>query len=293
MLSIIICSRNPKIDDRLEENIRNTVGLPYELIVIDNSKNDNSIFSAYNKGVDKAIYPFVCLVHEDVLFKTNNWGHCVCEHLQDKSVGIIGVAGGDLVTKVPSSWSESKAAANFIQFDKKTKASTHVYYNKQGVKNQHEVVILDGFFLCMTAEFLKKVRFDEETFRGFHMYDIDICLQSRFAGYKNYVIFDVLIEHFSSGFKSKEWIYELFRLEKKWNNYLPDMSAPYSPMQINRMQEKTFFRLIKRMVKLNIPLPEVIQKGSELWKDIFPTKSEKCLIFRIYKTKLLLMLGIS
>jgi GT2 family glycosyltransferase len=293
MLSIIICSRSPKINAELEENIKTSVGLPYELIVIDNSENKYSIFSAYNVGMEKAVFPFLCFVHEDVLFKTNNWGSLICKHLRNPNIGILGVAGGDLITKIPSSWSEHKAAANYIQFDKKTKKSKLIYYNKQCVENLHEVVLLDGFFLCTTSDFLKKVKFDEETFKGFHFYDIDICLQSKLAGYKNYVVFDVLIEHFSSGFKSKDWIKEWFKLEEKWKNHLPIMSSPYSSEQIEQIQEKSFFRLVKRMLKVKMPLSEVIEKSSVILNEIFPVKSKKHLIFWIYKTKFLLFFGIS
>jgi hypothetical protein len=51
MISIVICARANDINEALKENIQNTIGVPYELIVIDNGKNEYSIFSAYNKGV--------------------------------------------------------------------------------------------------------------------------------------------------------------------------------------------------------------------------------------------------
>lgn len=51
MISCIICSRQPDISAELKENIATTVGCEYELVVIDNSKDEYSIFSAYNEGV--------------------------------------------------------------------------------------------------------------------------------------------------------------------------------------------------------------------------------------------------
>ena len=54
MLSLIICSRHSDISDKLKDNIQKTIIAEYELIVIDNSKNKYSIFSAYNEGVKKA-----------------------------------------------------------------------------------------------------------------------------------------------------------------------------------------------------------------------------------------------
>ncbi|MDR1610676.1 MAG: hypothetical protein LBS08_04115, partial [Candidatus Symbiothrix sp.] len=42
MISIIICSKNKDISEQLKSNIEATIGVRYELIVIDNSKQDYS-----------------------------------------------------------------------------------------------------------------------------------------------------------------------------------------------------------------------------------------------------------
>ena len=44
MISIIICSMNPDISAELRQNIADTIGCEYELVVIDNSRNQLSIF---------------------------------------------------------------------------------------------------------------------------------------------------------------------------------------------------------------------------------------------------------
>ena len=83
MLSLIICSRTPKISEELEKNIADTIGCEYELVVIDNSLNKYSIFSAYNEGVKRSIGDILCFMHEDILYKTINWGQqveLICEN---------------------------------------------------------------------------------------------------------------------------------------------------------------------------------------------------------------------
>ena len=67
MISIIICSRTPDISQELKQNIGTTIGCDYELVVVDNSSNDHSIFSAYNEGAEKAKSELLCFMHEDVL----------------------------------------------------------------------------------------------------------------------------------------------------------------------------------------------------------------------------------
>lgn len=44
MLSIIICSRNKIVSKELIRNIDESVGTVYELVVVDNSNNDYTIF---------------------------------------------------------------------------------------------------------------------------------------------------------------------------------------------------------------------------------------------------------
>lgn len=51
MISIIICNRKKVLDPKLENNIKSTIGIEYEIINIDNSDNRYNIFQAYNKGI--------------------------------------------------------------------------------------------------------------------------------------------------------------------------------------------------------------------------------------------------
>ena len=46
MLSLIICSQKPVLSTELSRNIKETVGVDYEIIHIDNSQHQYSIFQA-------------------------------------------------------------------------------------------------------------------------------------------------------------------------------------------------------------------------------------------------------
>ena len=58
MISIIICSRHPDISASLRENMEETIGVEFEIVTIDNSHGKYSISSAYNRGVERSLYPF-------------------------------------------------------------------------------------------------------------------------------------------------------------------------------------------------------------------------------------------
>ena len=87
MISIIICSRTASISDELTQNIDQTIGLPYELVIIDNSENLYSIFSAYNEGVKRSKYEVLCFMHDDIIFKTNDWGINVMNRFKSSNLG--------------------------------------------------------------------------------------------------------------------------------------------------------------------------------------------------------------
>ena len=95
-ISIIICSRTKKLTPVFLENIEKTVGVDYELIVIDNSENKYSIFEAYNLGIKKSKGEVLCFMHDDVLFHTNNWGN-ILQTIFNKNelIGLIGILNPD------------------------------------------------------------------------------------------------------------------------------------------------------------------------------------------------------
>lgn len=248
MLSLIICSRQPDISLTLKENISDTIGTDYELVVVDNSDNKFSIFSAYNEGVRRAKYPYLCFMHEDILFQSKDWGKNVLEHLSISNTGIIGVAGSQYMPKMPGGhWSSGICSVNIIQSDG-VKVVKHSYSYFNYIDSSINSVIIDGLWFCIPAELMRKVYFDEKTFKGFHCYDSDICMQIKKLNYDVKVIKDVLIEHFSNGCLDEEWLKNVFILCEKWGSFLPISSINTSSSSIshaNYTNAKEVLELLK------------------------------------------------
>ncbi|HJV78820.1 MAG TPA: glycosyltransferase [Paludibacter sp.] len=225
MISLIICSRHSDISQSLKENIVETIGVESELIVIDNSSNNHSIFSAYNEGVRRAKYPYLCFAHEDILFRTQDWGWNVIKHFEDTTIGLVGMAGTHFLPKVPVYWTHSP----FISEHNLTNDNGQVIecFKLDFFKDKDilDVVACDGFCLFIRKELFKTIFFDEKTFTGFHYYDMDICMQVLANNLRVCICNDVLIEHFWSdnynkiGLKSFYLNQEVFF--NKWKNYLP------------------------------------------------------------------------
>ena len=119
MISIVVCSRNLDDFEIFSRSLSETIGIEYELVRIENESNQYSICEAYNLGVSKSKFKCVCFCHEDVVFKTQNWGVRVLAHLSEPKTGLIGVAGSDTFSSVPNGWwVQSKVnhlAVNIVQ----------------------------------------------------------------------------------------------------------------------------------------------------------------------------------
>ena len=77
MISIIISSANSKQLEEVSQNVAQTIGVPYEIISFNNADGSMGICEVYNKGTAKAKYDLLCFMHEDLLFKTMDWGKVV------------------------------------------------------------------------------------------------------------------------------------------------------------------------------------------------------------------------
>ena len=226
MISCIICSRRPDISAELKENIASTIGCEYELVVIDNSKNEYSIFSAYNEGVRRANGDVLCFMHEDILYHTQGWGKIISNILQDKTIGQIGVAGSHFMPKAPMYWWSSPYISQYNSENdhgnqKKNATEMHM------IQHLADTVVVDGLCFFIPSVLFKQIHFDEEHYTDFHAYDMDISMQMQSIGKRVCVTNAILIEHFWSESSLENKAY-MARLDKnmsifynKWQHLLP------------------------------------------------------------------------
>jgi hypothetical protein len=221
MISIISCSRSSNFNPVLTENISQTIGVAFEIITIDNSENKYSIFEAYNLGAKQCKYHILCFIHDDVLIHTSGWGEVVCNHFQEKNTGAIGIAGGKYLAYMPGTWWSSGYWEQNIIHSSKEREEYKLDAVITSPGSRSEVVAIDGVWFCVRKDLFDRISFDENTFKGFHFYDLDISLQVLKAGYKIFCVFDILIEHFSKGSYSKDWIGDALLFQEKWRDKLP------------------------------------------------------------------------
>jgi len=246
MISIIICSINEALFQQTELNINSTIGIAYEVIKIDNANNNLSICDAYNAGAAKAKFPYLCFVHEDVIFTSTNWGLPLINKLRsDSTVGVIGIAGSKYKSLSPGAWpcgDNELDCYNIIQhYTGENKKALQINNPEKG-QEYVEVKTLDGVFLFTKKNIWSQYQFDNNTFKGFHCYDLDFCLNVG-KTHKLLVAYNISIEHLSTGNLNREWVKESILLSKKWKDHLPVGSLPRQKMIMMEWGKKRHFFL--------------------------------------------------
>ncbi len=249
-LSIIVCSRTPSLPSVLEYNIKDTIGVDYELVVIDNSNNDYTIFTAYNEGVKRSNGKILCFMHDDILYHTQDWGNKILNHFADETIGLIGVTGTHFLPSVPTYWFTSPFVSEYNHTNDKGNIIVNdksAFFKQES--NIVDAVAVDGLCFFVRRKLFDTIHFDDITYSGFHLYDMDTCMQVLQNNYKVCIIRDVLIEHgwsedsLSCGME--EFYVNLQKFHSKWQHMLPihrgiDNMPSYVLDRVNALYIKSY-----------------------------------------------------
>lgn len=243
--SVVCCSVNLDAAAALEQNIAQTIGVPFEFIAFDNRTAKMGLCSVYNQCASRAKYDLLCFVHEDVRFTTDGWGDLIAVKLHEASCGVVGFAGSILKLRRLTGWNTCgrDLRANYVQH---MRGKGHLRRVNPECTDFSPVVTLDGFCLCVRRDVWAATPFDEQTFPGFHGYDIDFSLAVA-RDHTNYVCHTVLAEHFSQGAFSINWLAGMECLHAKWERFLPMMAGTLTPRQLaayDRWGEAYFIRFM-------------------------------------------------
>jgi hypothetical protein len=256
MISIIICSRSKDFLSQVESNVAATIGVPYEVLAIDNSVEGRGICEVYNLGAAQAKYELLCFMHEDILFQTQDWGAIVVAALQPLTVGVVGVAGGTYQARAPMGWGGANQlfGVNIIHTTEGT--SQPEYLNPFG-KNTMPAATLDGVWLCCRKAVWSEFKFDAVAFPGFHFYDVDFSARVA-KKYQNLVLFDVLIEHFSGGKFDKTWMQQALIFYKKRKDILPIATLGNSQTEKHLLDLIAFQSFTVRAIAAGLPASTIL-----------------------------------
>lgn len=210
MISVVICSIKAERFQAVKEcYARVLTGEPFELIGIHDAR---SLSEGYNRGIARSRGDVVIFSHDDIEILAPNLTARLRGHLE--KFDLVGVAGTDKLIK--PLWHSAGPPHIFGQVGYPHQAGgfeVQIYgAPKRAVGG---VQALDGVFLAARRSVLDAMRFDEETFQAFHLYDIDFSFRAHLQGFRLAVCNDLMLVHASTGDFGDEWAKHALLFYKK------------------------------------------------------------------------------
>jgi hypothetical protein len=227
MITVIFSTREP--NPKHVEHIKKSSGLHNKIEVLEfinnndpNSKYYNggeSLTKLYNRGLKQAKNDIVVFCHDDLVIETKQWGHKLVK-LFDKNpeFGVIGVAGSKNMPISGQWWENRNKMYGRVAHTSEGKTWLSSYSDDLG-QNLEETVIVDGVFFAVNKNRIKK-KFDE-TFEGFHFYDITFSFDNHLEGVKVGVTTVIRINHHSIGMTNEAWEANRVQFAEKNKEHLP------------------------------------------------------------------------
>ena len=155
--------------------------------------------------------------HNDIVFKTKDWGKKLLAKFNNTHYEIIGVAG---TTNMPESgrwWDDRSKMMGIVEHTNSLRTWVSEYCKPfGGVK---EVCLIDGLFMAVDTSLIIN-QFDED-FKGFHFYDVSFCIPNYLDGNNIGVVTDIRILHKSIGMTNQQWEDARKQFQYKYSADLP------------------------------------------------------------------------
>ena len=166
MISVVVCTREQDICADQRSNIEETIGADLEIIAIDNSADTETIFTAYNKGVRHSKGDILCFMHDDVRFRTKDWGGIIQNLFEeDEKLGLIGFAGAHFLPDAPMYWDVSPFISEHNLTTRKGQTEKCFSLEHFGQNPLAEVVAIDGMCFFVRQSLFDRIAFDETTYK--------------------------------------------------------------------------------------------------------------------------------
>ena len=231
--------------------LKNTSNLKGVQIIQKINNGEKSLSQVYNEILKESEYNYVVLLHDDVLMDTKNWGQKLIKHFKkNHEFGVLGVAG---TTEIPESgrwWDDNRKMLGIVNHQKDGK-KWESKYSKNWGDDITQSCFVDGLFIALDKTKIKN-DFDE-SFEGFHFYDVNFCVNNFLNGVKIGVIYNIRLTHMSIGETNEKWEENRILFTEKFNKELPINS------EINITYKNKTFNYIK---KYNIKI--IINCGDDI-----------------------------
>lgn len=230
MLSVITCSIDPAKFDALQRNLAQLLANePHEIIRVDDAR---SLCEGYNRGVARAAAAAEHFVfcHDDIEILSGDFLAKLKRHL--RAFDVIGVAGTDrVVNPLWSALGPPHIHGQVAHYRPPPLDAFDVQIFSTPGRAVGNIQAMDGLFLAARRAVVERVRFDEQTFDGWHGYDVDWTFAAHLGGFRLGVGCDIAVVHRSVGnIQEQAWHEYGRRFLKKYEGRI--VPAPRRKFQV-------------------------------------------------------------
>lgn len=241
MLSVIICSIDPVKFSRVTQMYgRLLAGNEFEIVGVHDAL---SMAEGYNRGLARSRGDLVIFSHDDVEFLTREFFARVQGHLLH--CDLLGVAGTTRLCDAKWVTSAMPYVYGQVATPNPQAGMFDVAIWSAAARRIDRMQGMDGVFFCMRREVAQAIRFDQETFRDFHLYDLDFTFRAHLAGLRLSVATDLYIIHQSPGEASRTWPIDAARFLEKFKNSLAP--KPYRSCRFTIINVQTIADVVEVM----------------------------------------------
>jgi hypothetical protein len=214
-ISVIICSIDEARFARISAKYREMLdAVPHEIIGIHDAK---SLCEGYNRGVKASRGEVLIFSHDDVEIVTPDFAARLLAAMEQRDLlGVVGATCLSGATWIGSGWPHLRG-----QVGMSSVSGPGITANIFGLHGpgSESVQVMDGIFLAARRELALQVPFDEKTFDGWHLYDVDFSFSAHLKGFRCGISNDQVVIHDSIGDYGEEWHFYKDRfLEKHARN---------------------------------------------------------------------------
>lgn len=200
-VSIIICSIKSEQFARVSANYHELMsGVTHEIIGIHDAR---SLCEGYNRGIRQSKGDILIFSHDDIEIVTPDFAARLLSYLDQYD--LIGIAGTTRLMGpawIYAGWPHVHGQVGFI--NSLTGQLMVQGYDMRG-KCSPNAQAMDGVFLAARREVAERIGFDQSTFDGWHLYDVDFTFSAYLAGYRTAICHDLCVIHDSRGEWGEDW----------------------------------------------------------------------------------------
>jgi hypothetical protein len=237
MVSIVICSNDAGRFARANQMFARL--LPPVLFEIIHIADATGLAEGYNRGLRQSRGAIVIFSHDDIEFVANDFGNRIIRHMD--SCDVLGVMGTRRLSG--PNWCEGSGLPygyGQMAYRNTQTGKFDVVIWSVPARRVDNMQAMDGMFLCARREVAEKLRFDQEVFRRFHLYDIDFTYRAHKAGYRCSVAADLHAIHASGGRFDQQWEQDCRRfVELHGHQLAPPVNRPFraGSIAVDTMQD--------------------------------------------------------